>query len=174
MDYEYLWKALEELIVELKKKHVTVLPELVDDLKSAQTLIKIYRTDPTALEVATEIERYLEKVEANLIYLAHSDVGKEYGDACVKRLHEARLKGLRETVKVPSTFVTGVPKGAHWIRFKISDLIDDEEMDLLLEQLKLTSAMQEDGYHLIHGKEENVKAFVKEVSEKIRDKKVPK
>jgi hypothetical protein len=77
-------------------------------------------------------------------------------------------------VKVPSTFVTGVPKGAHWIRFKISDLIDDEEMDLLLEQLKLTSAMQEDGYHLIHGKEENVKAFVKEVSEKIRDKKVPK
>ena len=173
MEYEYLWKALEELIVELKKKRVTVLPELVDDLKSAQTLIKIYRTDPTALEVATEIERYLEKVEANLIYLAHSDIGKKYGDDCLKRLHEARMKGLREKVKIPTTFISGVPKGAHWIRFKISDLIDDKEVDMLLKKLGLTSAMQDDGYLLIHGKEENVKAFVKEVSEKIRDKEAP-
>jgi hypothetical protein len=170
MNYEYLWKALEELIVELRKKLVTVIPELVDDLKSAQTLIKIYRTDPTAIEVATDIERYLENVEANLIYLARSDVGTEYGEDCLKRLHEARMKGLRETAKVPTTFVSGVPKGAHWIRFKISDLIDDEEVNMLLEKLGLKSAMQEDGYLLIHGKKENVKTFVKGVSEKIRNK----
>jgi hypothetical protein len=174
MNYEYLWKALEELIVELKKKRVTVIHELVDDLKSAQTLIKIYRTDPTALEVATEIERYLEKVEANLIYLARSDVSKEYGDDCLKRLYEARMKGLREKAKVPTTFVSGVPKGAHWIRLKISELIDDEEVDMLMEKLGLTSAMQEDGYLLIHGKEDSVKAFIREVSEKIRNKEASK
>jgi len=174
MNYEYLWKALEELIVELKKKQVTVIPELVADLKSAQTLIKIYRTDPTAIEVAIDIERYLEKVEANLIYLAHSDVGEEYSEDCLKRLHEARMKGLREKAKVPTTYVSGVPKGAHWIRFKISDIIDDEEVDMMLEKLGLLGAMQEDGYLLIHGKKENVKAFIKEVSEKIRNKEAPK
>jgi len=174
MNYEYLWKALEELIVELKKKRVTVIPELVDDLKSAQTLIKIYSTDSTAIEVATDIERYLEKIEANLIYLARSDVGEKYSDDCLKIVHEARMKGLREKAKVPTTFVSGVPKGAHWIRFKISDLIDDEEVDMLLEKLGLLSAMQEDGYLLIHGKEESVKAFIREVSEKIRNKETPK
>jgi hypothetical protein len=41
---------------------------------------------------------------------------------------------------------------------------------MLLEKLGLKSAMQEDGYLLIHGKKENVKTFVKEVSEKIRNK----
>lgn len=169
MNYEYLWKALEELIVELKKRRVTVIPELVADLKSARTLIKIYSTDPTAIEVATDIERFLEKIEANLIYLARSDVGEEYGDDCLKRVHEARMRGLREKAKIPTTFVSGVPKGAHWIRFKISDLIDDKEVDMLLEKLGLLGAMQEDGYLLIHGKKESVKAFIREVSEKIKE-----
>lgn len=173
MEYEYVWAVLEAIVVELKKKRVTVLPELVDDLKSAQTLIKIHRTDPTALDVAAEIERYLETVEANLIYLARSDVGDAYADACVQRLHEARLKGLRETVTVPSTFVTGVPKGAHWIRLKVSGLLDDNEVDALVEQLALSRTVQADGFLLIHGTEENVKAFIKEVGEKIRGKDSP-
>lgn len=170
MDYEYVWNVLEKIIVELKKKRVTVLNELVDDLKSVQTLIKIHKIDPTALEVATKIERYLEKVEANLMYLARSDVSEAYADDCITRIHEARMKGLRETVKVPSTFVTGVPRGAHWIRFKISDLLDDNEVDTLLEKLELSSTVQEDGYLLIHGTEEKVKAFIKKVSEIIKNK----
>jgi hypothetical protein len=170
VEYEYLWTALEAIVVELKKKRVTVLPELVDDLKSAQTLIKIHRTDPTALDVATEIERYLETVEANLIYLARSDVGEAYADDCVRRLHEARLKGLRETVNVPSTFVTGVPKGAHWIRLKVSDLLDDNEVLALVDKWALSRSVQADGFLLIYGAEEKVKAFIKEISDKIRGK----
>ncbi|MEE8322493.1 MAG: DUF2096 family protein [Candidatus Bathyarchaeia archaeon] len=170
MNYQYLWKALEELIFELKKKQITVLPELLDDLRSAHTLIKIYGTDSSALEVATDIERYLENIEANLIYLAHSDVGEEYGEDCLKRVHDARIRGLHEETKIPTTFVSGVPKGAHWIRFKISDLIDDKEVDILLEKWELLGSMQEDGYLLIHGKKENVKAFIKEVSKNIRNK----
>ncbi len=170
MEYEYLWTALEAIILELRKKGVTVLPELVDDLKSAQTLIKIHRTDPTALEVATEIERYIEQVEANLIYLARSDVGEAYADDCVRRLYEARMKGLRETVSVPSTFVTGVPKGAHWIRFKVDDLLDSAEVDALLDQMGLSRTVQADGFLLIHGPEAKVKTFLKDVSDRIRSK----
>ena len=170
MEYEYVWTVLEAIIVELRKKRVTVLPELVDDLKSAQTLIKIHRTDPAALDVATEIERYLERVEANLIYLARSDVGEAYADECVRRLHEARMRGLQETVTVPSTFVAGVPKGAHWIRLKASDLLDAAEVDALVDQLALSRIDQADGFLLIHGPEEKVKAFLKEVSARIREK----
>lgn len=171
MNYEYLWKVLEELILELKNKGVTVPPELVEDLKSAQTFISRYRTEPTALHIVTEIELYLEKVESNLLYLAGSDVGEEYADECLRRIYEARRKGLSEKTTVTSRFVSGVPKGEHWIRIKVSDLISDRELGELLEKLGLSSKPQENDYLLIHGKEENVKAFIKEVSEKIRKKK---
>ena len=170
MEYEYVWTVLEAIIVELRKKRVTVLSELVDDLKSAQTLIKIHRTDSAALDIATEIERYLDRVEANLVYLARSDVGEAYADECIRRLHDARVKGLQATVTVPSTFVAGVPKGAHWIRLKASDLLDNTEVNALVDQLALSRTDQADGFLLIHGPEEKVKAFLKEVSAQIKEK----
>ena len=171
MNYERLWKTLEELMVELTKKEITIPQELVDDLKSAKTLISIHKAEPTALEIATEIELYIEKVESNLLYLAESDIGKEYADECLRRISEARRKGISEKTTPPSRFISGVPKGEHWIRIEASDIISDEEINKLLEKLSLSSKMQDDGYLLVHGKEENVKAFIKEVSEKVKKKK---
>lgn len=171
MNYEHLWKVLEELFVELTNKGVAVPEELLDDLKSAKTLITIYNTDPTALEAATQIEMYLSNVESNLMYLTESDLGKKYADKCLERIHEARQRGLGEKVTVPSKFVSGVQKGEHWIRINISNIISNKELDSLLKKLNLSSKPQEDGYVLVHGKEENVKAFIKEISERIREKK---
>jgi hypothetical protein len=173
MNYEPAWKVLEALIVDLKKKHVIVLPNLIDDLKAAQTLINIYKTDPTALEVATQIETYLETVESNLLYLAGSDVGEDYANTWLRRLYDARMTGGGEKPQRRSRFVSGVPKGEYWIRIQLSDLISDEEVDSLLEQRELISEAQANGYRLIHGKKENVTAFIKEVSEKLRRKKPP-
>lgn len=170
MNYEHLWKVLEELFVELMKKGVAVPEELLDDLKSAKTLITIYNTDPTALEAATQIEMYLNNVESNLLYLTESDLGKKYADKYLERIYEARQKGLGEKVTVPSKFVSGVRKDEHWIRIDISDLVNGREIDKLLKKLSLSSKPQEDGYMLVHGKEENVKAFVKEISEIIKKK----
>ena len=167
MNYEYLWRVLEELMVEFAKKGVVVPKELMDDLKSAKTLISIHRTEPSALEIATEIELYLEKVESNLMYLAESDVGKEYADRCLKKIDEARKEGLGEKTAVVSRFVSGVPKGEHWIRIAASDLISDRAMDKLLKELSLSSKPQDDGYLLIYGKDENLKTFIKEVSKRI-------
>lgn len=167
MNYEYLWKVLEELIVEFTKKGFTIPRELVDNLKSAKTLISIYNVEPTSLDVATEIELYLENVESNLLYLAESDIGKEYADECLRRVYEARGKGLSDKVMTPSRFVSGVPKGEHWIRIKASGLINDRVVGKLLEKHSLSSKPQENGYLLVHGKEEDVKAFIKEVSEKL-------
>jgi len=171
MNYEYLWKALEGLIVELTNKGITIPQELVDDLKSAKTLISIHKAEPMALDIATEIELYIEKVESNLLYLAESDIGKEYADECLRRIHDARRKGLSEKPKVTSRFVSGVPKGEYWIRIEASDLISNREIDKLLAKLNLSSKLQENGYILVYGKEENVKAFIKEVGEKILKKK---
>ncbi|KON26678.1 hypothetical protein AC480_05300 [miscellaneous Crenarchaeota group archaeon SMTZ1-55] len=173
MNYEPAWRVLEALVLDLKKKHVIVLPDLIDDLKSAQTLINIYKTDPTALEVVTQIETYFETLESNLLYLAGSDVGEDYANAWLRRLYEARMQGGRETPPGRSRFVSGVPKGEYWIRIQLSDLIRDEEVDTLLAQRGLISEAQANGYRLIYGKKENVTAFIKEVSEKLRRQKPP-
>jgi len=171
MNYEYLWKTLEELIGELTRNGVTVPRELVDDLKSAKTLINIHKVDPTVLDIATEIELYLGKIESNLLYLAELDVGKEYADECLRRIYDARRRGMGEQVAVTPRFVSGVPKGEYWIRIKASDLISEGDLGELLEKLNLSSKPQRNGYLLIHGKEENVKALIKEVGEKIGKRK---
>lgn len=171
MNYEHVWNVLENLILELRNKGVTIPQELVNDLKSAQTFIKIYRTEPTALEIATEIAMYLDKLESNLVYLAESDVGEKYAKECMDRIFKARMKGLREKTIVKSRFVSGVPKGDHWIRIESSDLINREELNTLIEKFNLSSQLQENGFLLVHGNEKNVKALIKEISEKIGKKK---
>jgi len=171
MNYEYVWTVLENLILELRTKGVTIPQELVNDLKSAQTFIKIYGTEPTAVEIGTEIAMYMDKLEANLVYLAESDIGEKYADECMSRISKARIKGLREKTTVKTRFASGVPKGDHWIRIDTSDLINEEEIDTLIEKFKLSRKAQENGYLLVHGKEKNVKALIKEIGKKIGKKK---
>ena len=171
MDYERLWKILEALMVELTKKGVTIPQELVNDLKSVKTLISIYKTEPRSLNIVTEIELYLGKIEPNLLYLAESDVSKEYVDEWIKKTISARIEKKDEQTVAKTRFVSGISKGEYWIRIKTSGLINEGELDELLKKFNLSSEMQENGYLLIRGKEPNVKSFVKKVGEKIGKKK---
>ncbi len=114
---------------------------------------------------------YMDKLEANLVYLAESDIGEKYAKECMSRISKARIKGLREKTTVKSRFVSGIPKSDHWIRIDASDLIKEEEIDTLIEKFKLSSKVQENGYLLVHGKEKNVKALIKEIGKKIGKKK---
>jgi len=166
MNYELLWKILEELMIELADRGVTIPKELMDDLKSARTLISIYNTEPSALDVVTEVALYLDKIEPNLLYLAESEVGKKYASAWIKKISDARLEKAETTI-VPSKFVAEIPRGEHWIRIKTSDIISDDNLKELLKNLKLSSKAQNDGYLLVYGKEEHVKSFIKEVGKKI-------
>jgi len=166
MNYELLWKTIEELMVELADRGVTIPQDLMDDLKSAKTFISIYKTDPSALDVMTEVALYLDKIEPNLLYLAESEVGKKYASAWIKKISDARLEKA-ETIIVPSKFVAEIPKGEHWIRIKTADIISDDNLRELLRNLNLSSKSQDDGYLLIYGKEENVKSFIREVGRKI-------
>ena len=67
MDYIIVWKVLEELYNELLKTRITIPRELVKDLKSVKTLINIHKVDETTLNIATDIEFNLEKIESNLL-----------------------------------------------------------------------------------------------------------
>lgn len=171
MNYEHLWKVLEELSTELTKKGITVPQELIDDLKSAKVYISIYKTNPTKLNLSEEIEIYMENVESNLLYLAESDVGKDYADKWLKKIYRARTEKVPEPTSVATGFVTAIPKGEHWIRINLSGLMDDKDVRELVKMLNLSSMPQENGYLLVHGKEECIKTFVKKIGEKIGKRK---
>jgi hypothetical protein len=110
---------------------------------------------------------YLEKVEANLLYLAESDIGEEYAREYLKKVTEARMKGLQEKTTVKPSFVSGVPKDKHWIRINVSELISVEELDALIERHSLSSKLQENDHLLVYGNKADVKEFITAISDKI-------
>lgn len=170
MEYINLWKVLEELYNDVSKKGVTIPRELMADLKSTKTLMNIYKVDKTTLNISTDIEVYLAKIESSLLFLAETDLGKECADEWLERIYEARKKEFKDRPTIPSRFVAEVPKSEHWIRLKTSGLIGDKALKVLLAKFNLSSKKQEDEYLLIYGKKQNVQDFIKEVSKKIGKK----
>ncbi|MFH0897557.1 MAG: DUF2096 family protein [Candidatus Bathyarchaeota archaeon] len=171
MNYEYLWKIVEELSAELTGKGVAIPPELVDDLKSAKVYISIHKMNSTELHISEKIEIYMESLESNLLYLAESNVGKDYADEWLKKIYRAQTEKTPEPPAASTRFVSAIPKGEHWIKINLLGLMVDKDVCELLKTLNLSSTAQEGGYLLVHGKEENVKTFVKKVGEKIGRKK---
>jgi len=59
------------------------------------------------------------------------------------------------------TFVAGVPKGEHWARIKADELAGVTALDALLKEYMLSSAAQDGGWLLVHGRKADVVAFLK-------------
>jgi hypothetical protein len=169
LSYEYLWKELEALVVELRSKGKDVPKDVVEDLKSARTLMSIQRVDPSS-PVGLDVEEYLRMTEAALMSSAEYHFGKRYADQWLRRLEEAKAKGLRETPKRQVGFVAGIPKGNDWVRVKVTELIDMKELDSMAEGLGLSKRIEEEDTMLLYGPPEKVKAFMKELTERVKRK----
>jgi hypothetical protein len=165
MNYEHVCKILEELMVELMKKGITIPQQLIDDLKSGRTLISIYKEEPAELDRAMETTPFLQKVESNLLYLADSEIGKGYANEWQGKISRAYLA---ESERVPSIsrFISGIPKGDYWVRIKTSELSIGDELSELLNQHNLSARPEKDSYLLVHGRKEDISSFLKEVRQK--------
>jgi hypothetical protein len=62
-------------------------------------------------------------------------------------------------------FVSGVPRDQKWIRVEPIATLPLEKLKQLAEKQNLASRLQEDGRLLVYGKAEDIKAFVKEMTE---------
>jgi len=167
MGYGEAWKVLADLITELRREEVTIPPHIMNDLRSAKTMIQILKADSTHIENLPRIETYLENVESYLIFTAQEKFGSDYAERWIKKLEKARRAREEEEEATPR-FVPGLPRGKYWVRVQVSESMSKSDIKRLAKESKLSSKMQKNGYMLVYGDVEKVKLFVKKMSKKLQ------
>jgi len=159
------WKVLEEMIADFRKKGLPVPPEVMSSLKSARTMIDILKAGTSYGETLQRVEEYLGAVEAYLVSEGQEKFGSDYVDKWLKRLDVASCKAVDEEEET-SRFVPGLPRGQKWVRVKPTAELPIDQLKKLAEQTSLSHTLQKDGYLLVYGTDENIKAFVKKMTTK--------
>jgi len=166
MGYEEVWRVLADLLTELRKKGEAIPADVMNDLRSAKTMIQILKADPTHAENVPRVETYLENVEFQSISAAQERFGTEYVELWMKKLEDARR--IPERKETAPRFVPGVPRGKDWVRVQVSEETPESHIEKLAEENGLSYEMRDDGYMLVYGKNENIKSFIKKLAEKVR------
>jgi hypothetical protein len=169
MGYEERWNVLADLLTELRRKGEKIPTEIMDDLRSAKTMIQILKADPTHIENIPRVETYMGSVESYLVFAAQEKFGPEFVERWMKKLEEAR-KAVKVQGKVesPPKFVPGLSKGKRWMRVQISEGTSQEDIERIAKENKLSCKIQKNGYMLVYGNSESIKTFVKKMAEKFR------
>ena len=168
MSYEENWKVLADLLTELRKKGEKIPTDVMNDLRSAKTMIQILKADPTHIENIPRIETYLRNVESYAILTAQEKLGAEFVERWLRKLERAKKIKIEEKEEVTPRFVPGLPRDKNWVRVQISEDAPREDLERLAKENKLSCKMQKNGYMLVYGNGESIKSFVKKMAEKFR------
>lgn len=167
MSYERKWKLLADLLTKLQENGEKIPADVLNDLRSAKTMIQVLKADPTHIESISRIDTYLRTVEAYTIFTMEKK-RKGNVEEWLKKLKEQERVEINEKVEKNSTFVTRVPRNKNWIRIQISEDIPREEMKELVEENGLSYRLEQYGYILVQGDKENLKLLVKRLAEQFR------
>jgi hypothetical protein len=176
MGYEAVWKVLEEIIIELRKKGVETPATVMNDLKSAKVLMNVLgASERDRGEAAPKIEQYLGGVEAYLVTEAQKTFPPARIDAWLRRIEEANCDtcqtcnvATEKTEKAEAKFITGVPRDQKWIRVEPLTSLPAEKLKQLAEETNLSFREEKDGHLIVHGNAENIKNFVKKMTEQTK------
>ena len=166
MSYEERWKILADLLLEVQKKGEKSPAEILNDLRSAKTMIQILKVNPTDTESFSRIETYLRNVESYVIFTAEK-LGTETVQMCLKKLKEITGKKRKKENEL-SNFVSGIPRNKNWVRIQLSEETPLNEVQKLVKQNKLSYKALEKGHIIVFGNKNNIKSFVKNVAESFR------
>lgn len=169
MGNEEVWKTLNDLIMEFRKKGGIIPPEVIADLRAAKTLMHVLKADPSKIESVPTIDMYLNNVESHLIFMAQAKFGTEFVNHWVRKLRAAREKpDVEVQAEASSKFVPGLPRGQRWVRVQVTTETPKEEIEELAKKSGLTCKMQDDGYMLVYGSDEKLKDFIKRTAARLR------
>jgi hypothetical protein len=169
MGYLAMWKVLEEIITEFRKKQLPIPERVMNDLKAAKTMIKIVNADAGHGENSLKIEEYLGSVEAYLVTEAQKHFASESIDNWLKRLEIASRETCEESAE-ESRFIAGLPRDQKWIRVEPLANLPAEKLKQLAEETNLSTSIQKDGRMLVYGQAEDLKEFVKKMTTKTNKK----
>jgi hypothetical protein len=169
MGYVAVWKALEQMVTDFRKKGLRVPTEIIGDLKNAKTLIRILKADPSHVENIQKIEQCLENVESYLISKGQKEFGVKYVDEWLERLDKASREILDEEDK-ETRFIPGLPRHQKWIRVTSSADLPLEKLTTLADQMDLSYNIHKNGSLLVYGEDQSIKDFVKKTASKYGSK----
>ncbi len=165
--YTALWKTLDVLIAEFRRRGGAVPQELIEDLRSAKTMMSVLKADPSSIDTITEIEVLLGKIESTLLYLTEADLGKEFANEFSKRIMDARAGTADQNNVSSPRFVAGIPRGMDWIRFRRDDDMSRIDVEELAHDFGLLFKWQSKDSVIIYGDKEKIREFIQGVAEKI-------
>jgi hypothetical protein len=165
MGYVGVWKALERMVADFRKKGLSVPTEIMGDLQSAKTLIKILKAEPGRGDTVQKIEQYLNNVEFYVVSEGQKKFGVEYVDEWLERLDKARREILGEEEK-ETRFVPGLPRHCKWIRVTSSADLSLGRLTTLADQVGLSYSVHKDGSLIVYGEEQRIKDYVKKMASK--------
>jgi len=164
LNYQALWKLMADLITDLKKRGESIPPQIMNDLRSAKTMMEIAKIDRSNPRVVTRIEEYLNNLESYLLPIARESLGQEYIDILMEKIAEAQRNMTVHEQKPEKRFPVGVPRDKHWIRIKPTEEMPLETIRRISDEVGLKHEIQEDGYILIYGKKEQIKKFIRKTA----------
>lgn len=173
MSYDDRSRILEAIIIELRKKNITIPEKVLGDLKSARVLVKVIGASQKDLRgTAPKIEEYLGSVEAYLITEAQKHFAPEKVDAWLRFLDQtmtSQCSSCTQTCVVDkpesgSRFITGVPRDQKWIRVEPLPSLPLEKLEELATQTNLGFREEKSGHLIVYGQAEDIKAFVKKMT----------
>jgi len=175
MGYGEVWKLLDDLIIEFRKRGESIPLNVIEDLRAAKTMIQVWKADPTRTENIPSIEAFLSNVESYLIFTGQEKFGVEFAEKWMESLRDAR-KTIRtgqveEAWKPASKFVAGLPRGKKWVRVQVSAETPKSEIKKLAVESGLLTKTQTDGYILVYGEEDKLKLFVQKMAKNYEAKK---
>jgi hypothetical protein len=157
------WKLLEDMMLELKKKGVSIPANVMEDLRAAKSMIKLSCMENSRGEATQKAEEYLANVEACLINEAQKTLGSETADQWLRRLEEANAEVCEEKTE-ESKFVTGVPRDQKWIRVEPIKNLSTERIQQIAKDQNLQIKPQNDGRLIVYGQPNGIKEFLKKMT----------
>ena len=137
MSYEKKWKILADLLLELQKRGEKTPTEIMNDLRSAKTIIQVLKADPTHTESISRIDTYMRSVESYAIFAAEN-LGIKTVEKWLKKLKDPNRIKRKEKMETASRIILGIPRDKNWVRIQISEDTPLEAVEKLVKISKLS------------------------------------
>ncbi len=151
------------MMLELKAAGTTVPLKVVEDLRSAKSMIQLTYAEGSHGDMLQKAEEYLANVEAYVITEGQTVFGAAKVDEWLRRLEEASCQVCEEPA-VSDKFVAGVPRNQRYVRIEPKGDLTQEKVEAIGKAHDMQVKVQADGKLVVYGCAENLKAFLKQVT----------